>query len=94
MHVVDRRLTTIGSLQWWFAKPQIVLQHSTPCRVQPTLQPKEPSIGDGRLWDTVQFVPVASTTDVESLANSMSASTDGDMYVMTVRASMDAITQG
>ena len=51
-------------------------------------------IGDGRLWDTVQFVPVASTTDVESLANSMSASTDGDMYVMTVRASMDAITQG
>ena len=51
-------------------------------------------IGDGRLWDTVQFVPVASTADVESLANSMSASTDGDMYVMTVRASMDAITQG
>ncbi len=51
-------------------------------------------IGDGRLWDTVQFIPVASTTDVESLANSMSASADGDMYVMTVRASMDAITQG
>lgn len=51
-------------------------------------------IGDGRAWDTVQFVPVASASDAESLAKSVAATTDGDAYVMTVRASMDAITQG
>ena len=51
-------------------------------------------IGDGRTWDTVQFMPVASAAEVESLATSLSANADGDIYVMTVRASMDAITQG
>ena len=51
-------------------------------------------IGDGRAWDAVQFVPVASANDAESLAKSVTATTDGDAYVMTVRASMDAITQG
>lgn len=51
-------------------------------------------IGDGRSWDTVQFVPVSSAGEVESLATSLSATSDGDMYVMTVRASMDSITQG
>ena len=51
-------------------------------------------IGDGRTWDTVQFVPVNSAGDTESLAKSLSPASDGDTYVMTVRASMDAITQG
>ena len=51
-------------------------------------------IGDGRAWDTVQFVSVASASDAELLAKSMAATADGDAYVMTVRASMDAITQG
>ena len=51
-------------------------------------------IGDGRAWATVQFVPVASANDAESLAKSVTATADGDAYVMTVRASMDAITQG
>jgi len=51
-------------------------------------------IGDGRTWDTVQFVPINSISDTESLAKSLTTAPDGDMYVMTVRASMDAITQG
>ena len=51
-------------------------------------------IGDGRTWDTVQFVPINSISDTESLAKSLTTTPDGDMYVMTVRASMDAITQG
>jgi hypothetical protein len=51
-------------------------------------------IGDGRAWDTVQFLAVASASDAESLAKSVTATANGDAYVMTVRASMDAITQG
>ena len=51
-------------------------------------------IGDGRAWDTVQFLAVASASDAELLAKSVAATADGDAYVMTVRASMDAITQG
>jgi len=51
-------------------------------------------IGDGRTWDTVQFVPINSISDTESLAKSLTTAAQGDMYVMTVRASMDAITQG
>jgi uncharacterized protein (DUF1330 family) len=51
-------------------------------------------IGDGRTWDTVQFVPVTSSGNVESLATSLSATVDGDLYVMTIRVSMDSITQG
>ncbi|MGA1505340.1 MAG: hypothetical protein ACO37V_02055, partial [Ilumatobacteraceae bacterium] len=51
-------------------------------------------IGDGRTWDTVQFVPVNSAGDTESLAKSLTSASEGDTYVMTVRASMDAITQG
>ena len=51
-------------------------------------------IGDGRTWDTVQFVPINSTSHAESLAKSLTTAAQGDMYVMTVRASMDAVTQG
>jgi hypothetical protein len=51
-------------------------------------------IGDGRAWDAVQFVPINSTSDAESLAKSLTTAAEGDMYVMTVRASMDAVTQG
>jgi uncharacterized protein (DUF1330 family) len=51
-------------------------------------------IGDGRAWDTVQFVSVTCASDAELLAKSVAATADGDAYVMTVRASMDAITQG
>jgi hypothetical protein len=51
-------------------------------------------IGDGRKWDTVQFVPIASDDEIELLVKSIPGTADGDAYVMTVRASMDAITQG
>lgn len=51
-------------------------------------------IGDGRLWDTVQFVAVDSMADLERAIASVPALAVGDAYVMGVRASMDAITQG
>ena len=51
-------------------------------------------IGDGRSWDTVQFVPVGSTAEMEHAIASMPELSVGDAYVMGVRASMDAITQG
>jgi hypothetical protein len=39
-------------------------------------------------------VPIASDDEIELLAKSIPGTADGDTYVMTVRASMDAITQG
>ena len=51
-------------------------------------------IGDGRKWDTVQFVPVASNEELQRIVASHAALPHGDAYVMGVRASMDAITQG
>ena len=51
-------------------------------------------IGDGRKWDTVQFVPVASNEELQRVVASHAALPHGEAYVMGVRASMDAITQG
>ena len=51
-------------------------------------------IGDGRKWDTVQFVAVDSEAELDKLHATTSASITGDSYVMAVRASMDSITQG
>ena len=51
-------------------------------------------IGDGRKWDTVQFVPVASNEELQRIVASHAALPHGEAYVMGVRASMDAITQG
>jgi hypothetical protein len=51
-------------------------------------------IGDGRKWDTVQFVPVESTEALTSLVSSLPPYAKGEAYVMGVRASMDSITQG
>ena len=51
-------------------------------------------IGDGRTWDTVQFVAAASPEDLSSLHAKVSQHIAGDAYVMAVRASMDSITQG
>lgn len=51
-------------------------------------------IGDGRTWDTVQFVAAASPEDLSSMHAKVSQHIAGDAYVMAVHASMDSITQG
>jgi hypothetical protein len=51
-------------------------------------------IGDGRTWDTVQFVAAASPEDLSSMHAKVSQHIAGDAYVMALRASMDSITQG
>jgi hypothetical protein len=51
-------------------------------------------IGDGRKWDTVQFVPVASNEELQRVVASHGALPRGEAFVVGIRASMDAITQG
>ena len=51
-------------------------------------------IGDGRTWDTVQFIAVDSPDEVAQIAASLSACAPGEVYVMGLRASLDAITKG
>ena len=51
-------------------------------------------IGDGRKWDTVQFVPVSSSEHLQSVVASLPPYAAGEAFVMGVRASMDSITQG
>ena len=48
-------------------------------------------IGDGRKWDTVQFIPVNSAAEVEAIAQRVSTE-NGDAYVMGVQVTMDNIT--
>jgi hypothetical protein len=48
-------------------------------------------IGDGRKWDTVQFIPVSSPAEVEAIAQRISTES-GDAYVMGVQVTMDSIT--
>ncbi len=48
-------------------------------------------IGDGRKWDTVQFIAVDSTDDIDAIAERVSTA-DGDAYVMGVRVTLDSIT--
>ena len=49
-------------------------------------------IGDGRMWDTVQFVPVETDADVATIASTLTNCAPGESYVMGIRASLDAIT--
>ena len=48
-------------------------------------------IGDGRKWDTVQFIPVTNPAEVEAIAQRVSTE-NGDAYVMGVQVTMDSIT--
>jgi cell division ATPase FtsA len=48
-------------------------------------------IGDGRKWDTVQFIPVSNAAEVEAIAQRISTE-NGDAYVMGVQVTMDSIT--
>lgn len=49
-------------------------------------------IGDGRKWDTVQFIHVNSVDDVAAIAQRISTE-NGDAYVMGVQVTLDSITQ-
>lgn len=51
-------------------------------------------IGDGRTWDTVQFIAASSPDQLLSMHAKVSQQITGDAYVMAVQASMDSITQG
>jgi hypothetical protein len=50
-------------------------------------------IGDGRKWDTVQFVPVASADEMQSVIAALPAYPQDEAFVMGVRASADSITR-
>jgi len=50
-------------------------------------------IGDGRKWDTVQFIPVDSADEVEAIAAYVQDSAEGDCYVMGVQVTLDCLTQ-
>lgn len=49
-------------------------------------------IGDGRKWDTVQFIHVNNVDDIATIAERVSTA-DGDAYVMGVQVTLDSITQ-
>jgi len=49
-------------------------------------------IGDGRKWDTVQFVPVNSEAEVAELAASLDYCKPGESYVMGLQVVLDSIT--
>ena len=49
-------------------------------------------IGDGRNYDTVQFVHVATEQDADALVVSINGLSSGESYAMTLSASIDGIT--
>ena len=49
-------------------------------------------IGDGRKFDTVQFVHVENQAAADALVNSIDGLTAGESYAMTVSASIDGVT--
>ena len=50
-------------------------------------------IGDGRTWDTVQFVAANSRDELNTLAAGVATQVaSGDAYVIGICASLDAIT--
>ena len=52
-------------------------------------------IGDGRSWDTVQFVAAGSADEARSAATAAgSTGLPGESYAMSLRVSLDAITAG
>jgi hypothetical protein len=49
-------------------------------------------IGDGRNYDTVQFVHVATEQEADALVTSINGLSSGESYAMTLSASVDGIT--
>ena len=49
-------------------------------------------VSDGRMWDTVQFIPVQSADEVPAIAERIADAEPGTAYVMAVRVTLDAFT--
>ena len=49
-------------------------------------------VSDGRMWDTVQFIPVQSADEVPAIAERIANAEPGTAYVMAVRVTLDAFT--
>ena len=49
-------------------------------------------VSDGRMWDTVQFIPVQSADEVPAIAARVADAEPGTAYVMAVRVTLDAFT--
>jgi hypothetical protein len=49
-------------------------------------------VSDGRMWDTVQFIPVQSADEVPAIAARIADAEPGTTYVMAVRVTLDAFT--
>ena len=49
-------------------------------------------VSDGRMWDTVQFIPVQSADEVPAIAARINDAEPGTTYVMAVRVTLDAFT--
>ena len=49
-------------------------------------------VSDGRMWDTVQFIPVQSADEVPAIAARVANAEPGTAYVMAVRVTLDAFT--
>jgi hypothetical protein len=50
-------------------------------------------IGDGRKWDTVQFVLVDSDEAADATVSAIPGLNAGESYAMTLHATLDSITQ-
>ena len=50
-------------------------------------------IGDGRKWDTVQFVLVDSDEAADAIVSAIPGLNAGESYAMTLHATLDSITQ-
>jgi len=51
-------------------------------------------IGDGRSWDTVQFVAAPSADEARTLAEAAGPGHSGEDYAMSLRVTLDAVTTG
>jgi hypothetical protein len=49
-------------------------------------------VSDGRMWDTVQFIPVQSADEVPAIAARIADVEPNTTYVMAVRVTLDAFT--
>ena len=49
-------------------------------------------VSDGRMWDTVQFIPVQSAEEVPAIAARINDAEPNTTYVMSVRVTLDAFT--
>lgn len=49
-------------------------------------------LSDGRMWDTVQLISVATDADADKLVASINGLVSGESYAMTLHATLDGLT--